>query len=286
MPFNYINNYGSVTREEALVFINSGQLPGIQSVNLSYENNSQENKYLGMDRCNKLPNGPQLGNFNLSYFILSDEIILPYTGNFGCNGHILKTRDDRIENFSFTSGYLTNYSCRASINEVPQANASFAIFGNVGALGNAESAQVEEEYDNILSTVATNDFKLTAPSHISINLDDLTSNRVQSFEININIPRLPIYVLGSRVPIAIKYVPPILVDLNFAIEKNDYVSDKLNNYPFLEKVTDLSIILRDFDLNTPVVSYSFDNMMLKSESYGLSVDNRGVYQLGYRNYYL
>lgn len=280
MPYNARHNYGSVVPGESLVFINSGQLAGVQTVNLRYENNAQELKYLGMSKCRNIPVGARIGSFDVSYFIITDEMVLPHTGNSGVNGYMLRARDNRVENFSFSSGYLTSYSSRASIGEIPQAQATFTVFGDVGKLA------TNADMDHILANEATPVLKPTAPSHISISLDDFSTNRVVGYEINLSVPRNPTYRLGYTHPIAVKYVPPILVDVQFTMEKNDYVADKLTNYPYLNKIANLNIVLRDFELNQPVVSYSFSNMMLKSESYSQNVDGRGVFQLGYRNYYI
>lgn len=286
MPANSFHNYGSITREEALVFLGSGQLAGLQSVNLSYENNAVETKYLGMGKCKTLPVGPQIGGFNLSYYVVSQDLVLQFTGHSGTNGYILRARNNNLQNFSFTSGYLTSYTSRVSVGSIPEVSANFAIFGNVGAISQAYSAQTLVDRDNILASLSALSFKPTNYSSISLNLDDFSTNRVISYEINMSISRLPIYKLGQREPSQVKRVPPILVDINFVIEKNDYIAKQIQHYPFQEKIRNLEIRVRDFNRNEPVITYGFDNMMLRTESYNLTTDNRGVYQLGYRNYFI
>jgi len=281
MVNNFIGN-GYIPPEEQLVFINTEQIPGVQSVGISYTNNATNLKHLGMSGvCNYFPNGPYNGNVDISTLLISDDQFLNFTGAAGVNGHILKTRANTTETYNFTSGYLTNYNCRCSIGEIPQINANFIVFGEMGRISNSDST-INTQLTTISGGWSTLALKIADPGSITFSVGDFTTNRVQDFNVNVIVERVPTYIIGSASPKYVDINYPIDVECSFNMENNSYSHKKLRDFPFNDTAHNMIITLKDLDTSTNIIQYGFSGMRLVSENYNLNTDNVPITSLTYR----
>ena len=120
-----------ITRESQRFFLGTGEVVGNQSVNFSYDSSFQPLQYLGAGSTKFSPAGPMVGSVSVSTLLISDDQLLQFTGNFGTNGFLLRSRTNTNENVSFVSGYLTSYTSRCSIGQIPEIGANFSVFGNI-----------------------------------------------------------------------------------------------------------------------------------------------------------
>ena len=235
--------------------------------------NNQALKFLGMANTAQLPKGGSVGNISLSTLMIAADSLLSLTGDAGFNGFILKSRDSFAENFSFASGYLTSYISRYSLGQIPTIEMSALIFGDMGR-NRSKSMPA-------LNTAAQG-LKIPGAGSIDISFADFETNRVTSYDININVNRTPVYSIGNKSPVAVYRSNPIEVTCAFQIEISNYAYNRIKDYPENKVMENLSLTVKDFNTNQAITSYSFSNLELVSQSYNTSVDSDATLNLQYK----
>lgn len=184
---NFISN-SNITREEQHFFINSTEIPGVQSIEASYELNSIPIKHIGMTGVQCIPIGPQQGVFNVNASLITDDQFIGLTGIHGVNGYVFKNITNTGENFGFTSGYLTSYASTCSIGQIPSIAAQFLVVGNIGKIESSEASSVVSNFNLIRTATSILPLKIADPGSMTISISDFNTNRVQSYTLNINVP--------------------------------------------------------------------------------------------------
>lgn len=279
-PFN------RTQKENQLFFIGSTQIPGVQSINGSYTNSATPLTFMGASTVKFAQDGPQVGNFNVNYLLISTDRFLTYTGTQGFNGYIVDSVSNLAKNYSFSSGYLTSYSSKCSLGEIPQAAAGIQVFGNLGRFTTTQTADTTTDFAAIPTKTPDSRLFIPGPGSITLNLSDFNTNAVQSYNVNINVPRNPLYILGSNEPYNIQTAYPMEVMVDFTILMNDYSPKKLKDYPLYIQNQNVSITAKDYTTNETIVSYSFNDMSFVAENYNATVTERGTeINLQYKNFY-
>jgi hypothetical protein len=287
---NFITN-GRTDHSQQQVFLNSEQLVGVQSVEMNYQVNNQELKYLGLNKCRYIPSGPQQGQASVNSLLITTDQLIQLTGHTGANLYVFKDQTNTADNFSCVSGYCNTYSCRGSANQIPEISVSLTIFGDIGRIARnlpqtaAINRQITNDFSLIPSAISTLPLKVGSFNSTTINIDDFITNRIQSFDLSINSTRFPIYSLGSKYPINIELISPQQVSFNFSIELNDYEASRIRDYPFSEEMNDLVLTIKDHDDNSIISTYSFNRMIKISESYSSNTNAPVTLSLGYQSYY-
>ena len=275
----------NLRKEKQKFFLNTTEMAGIQSLQGGYENQASPMKFLGMGVPVMVPGGKQVGNFSLNALVIDSDRFLSFTGNAGFNGYILKSRTDTNQNFSFTSGYLTSYESRASVGSIPEVSVNFSAFGNVGYLISSEpSANVSSDFSTIAAGSTSLTPQIAGPGSITLSLSDFTSNRVLSYNLNIDCPRNPIYPLGTKYPTAVEINWPITVSLNLQYAVNTYVARNLRDFPNNQKIENLVLTLKTFDTDATITTYRFNEMSLIKESYNIGTEGHAVIDATYKVY--
>lgn len=267
---------GRVSRERSRFFLNGVEVPGVQSTQTQYQINLTPLKYLGMDCLATYPKGIQSANFQLSHLVISDDVFLQFTGNGGFNGYLLKDSGNLADNFSFTSGYLTSYSSKCSIGQIPEISVSVVALGNAGRISSGESLKTLQEFQGMKFAPLSFPLKVAGPNNIQINLDDFNTNRVLSYNLDVNVQRNPIYSLGNRFPVDVQINWPIEVVCGFRIDVNDYKAHSMRDFPCLPIVKDLTVSLLEYSGSNTVISYNFKDAFLVGESYETNVNENSI----------
>lgn len=273
-----------IAREQQLVFLNQTQLPGVQNVSIQYNNAANPVKYLGLACIPIQPQGEQGGSVSIQTWVIDSDPFIQYTGNFGVNGYVLRSRGNLQNNCSFTSGYLNTYSSRCGIGQIPQIDANFGVMGNIGNLNAGESAAVSGNLTYIQSNVFSPNLQVAGPGSIDLSLDDFLTNRVNSYELGVTVNRKAVYALGQKTPVAVEINWPIEVNCIFNFEIDNYTLTNLRNYPCTPKVKDLTLTLKTFDTDTTINTYNFSDMLLIGESYNTSTDGAVSITAQYRTF--
>lgn len=266
------------TKENQHFFIGTGEVFGIQSVDASFSAPVEELKFMGMDECVLIPNGPNVGEFSISQFLITDDLFLQYTGELAVSGYLLKSKTDYSQNFSFTSGYLTSYSIQCGIGTVPEVRATIQSFGKIGNI------QTSDVPASIANSPTDFDLKIADPGSISINIDEFSTNRVTSFDLSISAERTPIYQVGGRTPIEVKTNYPLPVSLSFQIEVDDYDYMNGDEYICSEVPQDIQITIKDFETQTNLQVFNLKKMKKVSESILSEISNNTSLNIQYRGY--
>ena len=117
------------------------------------------------------------------------------------------------------------------------------------------------------------ELKIAGYNSIDISLDEFSSNRVNSYSLDIGVPRAPVYAFNDRTPSEVVSNSPLSVSLNFNIEPDDY---KIKNMRFVPEETvfrNVRVRVNKNNSTEKIQDYLFKNLLLVSEQY--SADNNG-----------
>lgn len=271
-----------ITKENQRFFLNTTEIPGIQSFRGGYNVPYQPMVYLGESgQVNMLPVGAQAGSFSISTALISNDLWIPLTGNTGFNGYVIQRRNDIDNTFGFQSGYLTSYTSSYKIGQIPTIEIEAVAFKSAGRISAANYA---EDFDVITLGETAALLKIPGPGSVTLNLDEFTTNRVLGYDLSILCARNPMYQLGSRIPWAVEINYPIEVQCNFQIDLSDYQPKNVTDFPFSTVTKNLTLTVKTFDTDAVITTYAFNNLKLESEQYEATVDNSVKMNLQYKTF--
>ncbi len=284
MPFPDIVSPGRVTRENQHVFIGTAEIPGVQSIRADYEANASPLRLLGSRTTLNVPRGAQGGSVSINTLLISDDLLAPLTGDYGVNGYIVRDRDEFAPNtIAFTSGYLTSYSVRYGIGQLPEISTQIAVLGTIGEIPFSQySAEMITDSAVIRLNTPTSVLKIPGPGSITLNLGDNTTNRVTSYELNLKVNRNPSYMLGASVPYRVDTDWPIEALCSYRIELDNYQMQTSRAWLSSPKMHNLNISVKTANLQTNIATYSIPNMLLYSEAYDSTVEGMVTLTAQYR----
>ena len=291
-------------RENQRFFISSTEVRGTQSVQLSYAVPATPLRHIGQTGVySEVAEGPYVGSFSTSTLFIQNDPYIAYTGDFITNGYLHETEHGKATSadtldIAFTSGVLSSYTFNCSIGQIPRIDAQFAVFGNMGPLtsANANSSVFNSEISSQTTTTSAADngkdftLQIADPRSLRISMDDFESNRLNSFSININVGRRPIYALGESTPVKICRDFPIEVQCSFQIDmdahdlrsKTGYEHKVLRDFPCSPHTENLTLQLFDHNTDGLLQTYSFTDLLLVSQSQGANIGGNSTATLTYR----
>jgi hypothetical protein len=139
------------------------------------------------------------------------------------------------KNFAFNGGFITSYSCACAIGEIPSLNFSLLAYGQSGGSVPAE-ARTPELDDSII---------IAHPGSILLDVDGFETNRIQSFEVSVNIERTPYNIIGQLQPSEFIMQFPIQVDCTFSMHVDDYESSNMHDFVCTPKEQNLNFAFKD-----------------------------------------
>jgi hypothetical protein len=268
--------YGRIIYADQQLYIGGYLLSGVTSFKgdfqIPYENVDQ----LGILDTYQNITKELTRNISFSRNIVGADPLLYLTGDGNVGGSIIyKNRlNDTYRNFGFTSGYMTNYKVSAAINNLTRVDTDFVIYGGIGgAISGSEP----------IST-AQIPFAPSTSSQISINASEAQSNRITSFEYNVQSRRMPQYVLGSFNPAFVVLKRPLPVMINFTVEIDDYMCNDIQTLICSPYKQNLTINLNDCGGSNTIQSYSINNAILINNSFNSSLTENADVKLTYQGY--
>ena len=278
---------GRITREAERLTINGSGIQGVQSLTASYNSVARPVSNLGINSIQYYPEGPQQAtlevNTLLTHFLpvpselssyKSRDPMQNYTGTLPFSGVV----DHGSKKFYFTEGYLETYSATCAIGQIPQSSTSSVIYGNFGTGAQFDSWEQTSQTPTSLN--------VTSYGSMEINLDTFVTNRVNSFNVNIATPRLPIYAIGNDEPTGVIAGTPIEVNVNFEIEPDDYEIKNMRLIPDETVFKNTVITLKKNNTHDILLKYSFDDMLLTSESFSANNDSNARINFNLRSFIL
>lgn len=278
---------GRITREAEKLTINGSGIQGIQSLTASYDSVATPVSNLGINSIQYYPEGPQQANLQVNTLLInfldpvgsfseytSRDPLQNYTGDMSFSGIV----DHGSKQFYFTQGYLETYSASCSVGEIPQSSTSSVIYGDFGADAKFDSWEQSFESEAKLN--------VTSYGSMEINLDTFKTNRVNSFSVSITTPRLPIYKLGKDQPDEVIAGTPIEVNVNFEIEPDDYEIKNMRLIPNETVFKNTVITLKKNNSHDILLRYSFDDMLLTSQSFAGANESNARISFNLRSFIL
>ena len=276
---------GRIRREAEKITINNSGIQGVQSINAQYESVARPLDNLGVTEIQYAPQGGQTASLQLNTLLINTleagysgsyslDVMQNFTGDIPFSGII----DYGTEKIYFSQGYLETYSVSCGIGEIPQTSTTSTIYGDFG------TGVLFSEYDQSSSLIPS----LNIPSYSSmeVNLDEFTTNRMTSFSVDIATPRVPIYTLNADKPNKVIAGTPIEVNVNFSLDIDDYKIKNMRLVPDETIFKNATITLKKNNSDTTLLSYSFDNMLLTSESFQAGVGSNATANFNLRSFIL
>jgi len=276
---------GRIRREAEKITINNSGIQGVQSINAQYESVARPLDNLGITEIQYAPQGGQTASLQLNTLLINTleagysgsyslDVMQNFTGDIPFSGII----DYGTEKIYFSQGYLETYSVSCAIGEIPQTSTTSTIYGDFG------TGVLFSEYDQGSSLIPS----LNIPSYSSmeVNLDEFSSNRMTSFSVDIATPRVPIYTLNADKPAKVIAGTPIEVNVNFSLDVDDYKIKNMRLVPDETIFKNATITLKKNNSDTTLLSYSFDNMLLTSESFQAGVGSNATANFNLRSFIL
>ena len=276
---------GRIRREAESITINRTGILGVQSISTQYESVARPLDNLGITEIQYAPQGAQTASLQLNTLLTNTleagysgsyslDVMQNFTGDIPFSGII----DYGTEKIYFSEGYLETYSVSCGIGEFPQTSTTSTIFGDFG------TGVLFSEYAQGPGLIPS----LNIPSYSSmeVNLDEFTTNRMTSFSVDIATPRVPIYTLNADKPSNVIAGTPIEVNVNFSLDVDDYKIKNMRLVPDETIFKNTTITLKKNNSDTILLSYSFDNMLLTSESFQGAVNSNAAANFNLRSFIL
>lgn len=124
--------------------------------------------------------------------------------------------------------------------------------------------------------------KQISANSINISLDEFSTNRVNSFNMSISLPRVPVYALGQSLPYEINSVNPLNVNCSFEIEMDGYQFQKTKLYPTgFYRFQNALISIKDYTSGIDYMTFNLNNLSLTSHDYSIEAGGTAKVQLNY-----
>jgi len=226
-------------------YLNDSLVSGIKSFNVGIDLKVIPQISIN-DSINYTKDGLPVAEFDLSYILSDSDRFLPYTGINSFSGRV--EYGDRY--VTFTDGYLTNYSLNYRLGEYPTVDIKGVIFNWPGS-----------QISFSPKPINLNTFNVGDPFFIDTNIGIFTTNRLQSFGINIDVNRIPNYTIGNYLPDTVYIQYPIKqeVNLDFSASNNLATISNTQNLPNSGYITPASqyISIKKYQSDSNLATFNF-----------------------------
>ncbi len=269
-----INN--KIGAENQLFFLNRERVYGIQSVDATQNLGLQPLVYAGIGNktINFIPVTEQNNTLNINSLLINKDYFLNLTiGSDLANIYILKDKNDTTNNYILHSGYFTDYNSNYNIGNVPTISTTFIAIKDAGKLPiSSLSLDAQNDLTNIISqNLELTNILVPSIGTITLNVDDFTTNRLQSYSLSIKSNKIPVYFIGQKTPKRIDNLSSE-IQCSFSFEIGLYEIKRLRNFPQNNIVKNLTITVNDYSNNQNICIYNFNNLNLVSENYSISAN--------------
>jgi len=253
-------------------YLNDSLVSGVQSLDINYNNNINPSLAINDPNINYLVTSPVVANLDLNYILSSNDNFISYTGSRPFSGKV----EYGNNYFTFSSGYLTNYSISYSFGEYPIVSVKNLILGELG-----NRSGVFNYTPKIL-----NNFNVADNCYVDLNLKEANENRLQNFQLNIDIPRQAVYTVGNYLPdnVIIKY--PISVSLNFQFSMSNYNQEKITNILTGISQRNLNLSFRKYNTNDSILSFNLSNLINSQTQLNYGISDDAKLNLSFQTYIL
>lgn len=253
-------------------YLNNSIVSGVQAIDLSYSTNIEPSLSIDETNQNYFISRPIIANFNLDYIPGDTDPFIFYTGSTSFSGKL----EYGNKFFTFSSGYLTNYSLNFALGSYPRANIIGLILGELGNSSGLFS----------YAPVNLNRFIPLDNHYADLNVGESTSNRLESFGLNIEVPREAVYTIGNYLPdeVIIKY--PISISLNLQFSMSEYTQEKITNLFTGINQRNINLSLKEYGSNKNILSFNLSNFINSDSTLNYSISDDAKLNLSLNTYIL
>jgi len=240
-------------------YLNNSIISGIQNVQVSYNNNIGTSLAISDGNLNYFISKPIAANLSLDYLLTRNDPLIGYVTGDAFSGKI----EYGNKFFTFSSGYLTNYSINYRLGEYPRVNIRALILGELGNTSGTFS----------YTPFRLNNFIPADNYYVDLNLNEANNNRLESLDLGIEVSREPVYTINNYLPdeVIIKY--PININLNFNFSMSEYNQERITNIFNQIATGPLSIGFKDYNTSRDLLKFNFSKLTQTSRDLNYSLDN-------------
>jgi hypothetical protein len=261
--------YGRRIYADQRLIINQQEISGVTSFNGNFELPFNSIDVLGNNFITSI-DGEISKNISFSRFLNQSDHLKFLTGDAFCSGYVLYDN----KSFGFSSGFLTNYSVECGIGDIASATTDLIVYGNIG--GNLQHP--------IAPSQNTDNIYVANFGSIFINTNEGQTNRITSFEYNVNCERVPLFVLGSFSPSEVILKKPIDIELNLTLDIDDFESDDVQSLLCSPNIQNINIELKNCDYSQVIDNFIVPNARLVSTSYNGDTDTASNITMTFRSF--
>jgi hypothetical protein len=235
------------TIENQNFYLNDSLISGIKSFNVGVDLRIDPNVSIN-DSISYTKRGLPFAQFDLSYVLSDSDKFLSYTGVNSFSGKV----EYGNKYVTFTDGYLTSYSFNYKLGEYPTVDIKGIIF-------NWPASQISFTPNPI----NLSQFNVGDPCFIDSNIPIFSSNRVQSFGINIDVNRINNYTIGNYLPDNVYIQYPIKQEVSTDASASDsiFISnlDNLPNSGYISPSIQY-ISIKKYQSDSNLVTFNFSQL--------------------------
>ena len=259
------------------LYISGEKIRGVQSVNAAFEIPYEPIKAAGVGHLNHTINSNLEGSFNVGRYVVSNED--PISGFFvsPISGHLRYGTGTSPLMLSFHNGYINSFSSSCSVGAIPTIDFGLTSYGNIGS---GVSTGIEQPNTDTILIARPGDIHLEGVS-------GQYTNRVQSYNYNISIPRSPIYTLGSGLGVDLFTIDyPIEINLDFDLHVDDFRVENLHELLCDQPKNDISITLSGCgsDTDDRIRKFMAPSPLFLGIDHSSSIDEQLSVNLKYKSY--
>jgi hypothetical protein len=266
-----------INSSDCQAFISGQRIVGVQSFDLEQPLEFEPISKLGFhsvqDRV-RTPN--QKINVNLECLLIESGIVHDPFFNFdsdflSVNPFDIKLKDLAGE-YSISGAYLTEYGLSVNLGEPAKVSVGYEA---LGFSGNKSGISYLDQTNDTGSVFTTHNVRVSGDHKIQGSISS-TSLILQSFNLNVPIPRNPITVLGQRVPHILYPELPTNGTLTFEAIKNEITG--IDFAPLLLEKSPITLKLRNCNQG---VRYKVNNCSLINITEGETLDGDATLNFNY-----
>lgn len=265
-----MNKFGSIYSYDQRLWLNDRWVSGVNSIDAEFSVPNEQVNSIGVGHVNSFRVGEFQGSFAFSKYIFGPDLFYSLLQSDSINGLI----EYKGKVLGIKQGLITNYSCRGSVNSIVESSISGVVFGTIG--GSNFDVSPNSDEDPYIQTMTHANVNISSSDGIGL------TNRIQSFSVEIEIPRQFRRVIGQRNPVQDIIVYPIVCSVEVSFDVHDYVLPVLGDFHCNEDLVGLEIDLKDCDDDT-IQGFNFGGGKITNVSSSSSLDEKLAVSVRYES---
>jgi|LakMenEpi03Aug12_release.lakeMendotaPanAssembly.Ray.scaffolds.fasta_scaffold04618_2 hypothetical protein len=261
--------YGRKIYADQQLIINQQVISGVTSFNGNFELPFNSIDVLGNNFITSI-DGEVSKTISFSRFLNQSDHLKYLTGEAFCSGYVLYDNNS----FGFSSGFLTSYSVECGVGDIASVSTDLVVYGNIG--GNLKHS--------IIPSQNTDNIYVANFGSIFVNTNEGQTNRITSFEYNVNCERVPLFVLGSSYPSQIILKKPITIEVNLTLEIDDFESDDVQSLLCSPNIQNINIDLKNCDYSQTIDTFIAPNARLVSTTFNGDTESASTITMTFRSF--